>query len=474
MNQALPSLRVLVMLLICVAMVVTSGACRDQLPLRTREGKPPNVLLITVDTLRTDRLGAYGHTIATSPSIDRLAGQGVRFARCVSSAPETAPAAATLITGLYQHHHRVFHNLATMPPQIDTLAERLKEAGYTTRALIGNFLLTEKYGFDQGFDYLESFSSPKSLTSSDDRGAALAADWLSSLPPEPWFLWVHFMDPHGPYNSAPPWWSEAFAYPDQGSGSADQPHGPAIATGDGNFGLGIIPRYQSMRGLDRLAQYVRRYDGEIRFTDAQIGKLVATLDWMGLRERTLVALTADHGESLTEHNEYLQHGWFLYDTTLHVPLILSWPDKLASGIVADEQVGGADLMPTILELVGVERHANALDGRSFADALFARPLPAQPPVYSVGPRKNQPFAISTGRYKLIHKPAGRPDDPSAAPASKEFNGPERIELYRLDEDPGEVHDLSETDGDKTSELLAAIREFERSYYLSLLNPVSSD
>jgi arylsulfatase A-like enzyme len=252
------------------------------------------------------------------------------------------------------------------------------------------------------------------------------------------------MDPHGPYVSADESWSKDFQYPPYLLG-ADQP----LTVSPSNFGLGVLPKYQQIPAHDRPSQYVRRYDGEIRFTDAQIGRLLAAIDARGDRADTLIVLSADHGESLTEHRELFQHGWFVYDTTIKVPLLLSWPGVLPAGRVVDTQVSGVDLVPTLDELLDLETPETGglplFDGQSFARLLFG-PEPesaaALRVAFSVGARENHPFAVRAGRWKMIHTPAGRPPVPIQHFPREGFDTPERFELYNLASDPTEVTNLA--------------------------------
>jgi len=419
------------------------------------------VLLISIDTLRPDHLGAYGYAIPTSPIIDRLSASGVRVATCVASAPETAPAMASLLTGMYQYRTRVVANRGTLQAYVSTIAERLQESGYATAGFIGNTLLGADRGFDQGFEHFEAFRHENPLAPSDDRGVTLASDWIAAAPATPWFVWLHLIDPHGPYISAKPSWSAGFTYPDDTFG-ADAP----VPPGTGNFGLGIVPTYQQFLGKDaRPSDFVRRYDGEIRFADAQLERLLGAID----PSETVVVLTADHGESLTEHDEYFQHGWFLYDTTLTVPLIVSWPGVLPSDTVLDRQVSAVDVAPTIYEIVGVApaaADATPVDGESFARELFH--ADASPPAmaFAVGPRENHPFTVRAGRWKLIHTPAGRPPVPTKNYPIHGFDTPERFELYDTIADPGETTNLADRHPERVTELKGALAAFRTKLRMS--------
>ncbi|TFH23274.1 MAG: hypothetical protein E4H03_06570, partial [Myxococcales bacterium] len=405
--------RILLALFIAIAMAtamaVGVGACRprsEAFPLRNNDGTPPNVLLISIDTLRADHLGAYGYRIPTSPAISDLAARGTLFERCLSPASETGPGAASLITGRYQDRHGAWSNVVPLSDDVTTLAEHFSAAGYATAGFVGNRLLGTKFGFDQGFDTFEGFWTDDMDEPSDAEGVRLATEWIADhgeSSTKPWFLWLHLMDPHGPYTSTPPSWSNGFEYA-PGTFGDDAPVKLAFS----NYGLGIIPRYQQIEHERQLSRYVRRYDGEILFTDTQVGRLLAMLEETGLRQRTLIVLSADHGESLTEHEEYLQHGWYVYDTTLRVPLVIAWAGHLMEATAIESPVSTVDVVPTLIELLGLSAPPHSVDGESFAPALLGGSLDPERSLFAFGARANHPFAVSRGRWKLIHTAAGRP------------------------------------------------------------------
>ena len=427
-------------------------------------GKLPNILLLSIDTLRADHMGMYGYNNATTPWMDSLAARGTVIERALSSATETAPAVATFLTGLYQDRHGVAYNRANLPDKTLTLAEILKAGGYATSAFVANRIVDDKHGFGQGFDRFDVAGiEPPATVTTDDRVVAMALDHLRTEPKdEPWFAWVHLLDPHGPYNSAPPWWSEAFQYSPRLFGDDAERSVSEI-----NFGLGVIPRYQFQPDAKRLSSYVRRYDGEVRFTDHQVGALLGGLALAG-HEDTLVVLVADHGESLTEHDELLQHGWFVYDTTARVPLVFAWPGQIGVGARVRTQMCTVDIVPTILDLVGVQASGaeggqqgdQQFDGASLAAELRGgdpAPGSATRDCYTIGPRDNHPFALSSGGLKFILTPAGAPPDPITARAQKEagmppIQTPERRELYDLAADPGETTDILKQRADDASDL----------------------
>jgi len=278
-----------------------------------------NILLVTLDTTRADRLGCYGRAGAATPVLDRLAGGGVRFAEAVTVAPETLPAHATLFTGLLPPRHGVRINAEDrLESRHVTLAEVARARGYETAAFVSAFVLDARFGLDQGFDLYddqvdaaEGAVFPSGL---NERPAGRTTDaalaWLRARDRRrPFLAWVHYFDPHAPY--APP---EPFA--------------------------------------TRFA--ASPYDGEVAFMDAQVGRLLAGLDAAGQRDRTLVIVVGDHGESLGEHGERT-HSVFLYRSAARVPLIVSNPRLFPRPAVVDGTVVSlADLAPTVLDLLGVE------------------------------------------------------------------------------------------------------------------------
>ena len=291
---------------------------------------PPNVLLVTIDTLRADHVGAYGYSAAATPVLDELAHRGVRFASVESAAPLTGPSHATILTGQYPPRHGVRENVSfLLEPGQTTLATRLRRRGYHTGAFVGAYPVAAGFGFGQGFDHFsEGLHANPGIGQGAERPANevadAAVDWLRAAAP-PFFAWVHFYDPHAPYAPPPPF-RERFA---------DRP-----------------------------------YDGEIAFTDEQLGRVVGALREAGHAEDTLVLVLADHGEGLREHEE-AGHGILIYESTLRVPLIVSGPG-VPRGLVVNDAVGTVDVVPTLLALLGLEAPAD-LPGRSLRPALLGRP-----------------------------------------------------------------------------------------------------
>jgi arylsulfatase A-like enzyme/tetratricopeptide (TPR) repeat protein len=273
-----------------------------------------NVLLITLDTTRAGRLANYGNQRIATPALDRIAAEGVLFSNALATAPTTLPSHASIMTGLYPVHHGARANgRFRLAEEHDTLAEILREQGYSTAAVVSAFVLDSRYGLAQGFevynDAMRADGFNQALGASERRAEITtthALSWLSKVS-APFFLWVHYFDPHANYDPPKPF----------------------------------------------SAQYRRNlYDGEIAYVDAQIDRLLAHLDESGISERTLVVVAGDHGEGLAEHNE-LTHGYLLYDVTLKVPLILRGGPALGAGIHIADRVSVVDIAPTVLALLGI-------------------------------------------------------------------------------------------------------------------------
>jgi choline-sulfatase len=329
----------------------------------------PNILLITLDTVRADRFGAYGYKAASTPTIDRLADEGVRFDDATSQAPLTAPAHAAMLTGHYPGRLGIRNNGSTAIPESSlTLAEALKGAGYRTGAFIGAFVVDRAYGFGQGFDRFDADFKGfrQEIKGQVQRRASEVIDpamaWIGTGPAgTPFFAWVHLYDAHTPYDAPAP-----FAAQFKG----------------------------------------RAYDGEIAYVDAQVGRLVAMLRSSGTLDRTIVVVIGDHGEALGEHGEE-DHGIFLYESVMRVPWIVRAPG--ISSRVISEQVRGIDLMPTVLELAGVPP-GERIDGGSVVALMRGGSRTDPPPSYSETWYPQLHFgwsrlrALRVGEWKYIDAP----------------------------------------------------------------------
>jgi choline-sulfatase len=356
------------LLLGAMGLLAAAGCSRGGGPLPAR----PHVLLVTIDTLRADHLGSYGYRAAVTPTLDGLAARGVRFAVAVAHAPLTAPSHASILTGLTPLHHGVRDNGAyALPATARSVAMAFREAGYRTAAFVSGFPLKRRFGFDAGFDvYDDNLPRGKDarrtayVERTADRTTEAALRWLEAEPKaaasrSPFFVWVHYYDPHAPYEA------------------------PAAF----------------------MAGAASPYDGEVAFVDAQLGRLLRRIAETANDRPTLVLVTADHGESLGEHGEDT-HGIFVYDATLRVPFLLVGPG-VPTGAVSATVARGIDVAPTLLDYAGLS--AKGMEGRSLRRAASGERL-ADEPAYaeSLHPQLQYGWAPlhawRTSKLKLIDAP----------------------------------------------------------------------
>lgn len=430
----------------------------------SREPERFNLLLISLDTLRADHLGCYGYERATSPNLDALARESLLFTHAQSPRAKTTPAIASLLSGLYPHEHGVRDLAQPLDASVPLLQERLKSAGYRTGAIVGNWVLTDaRAGLARGFDlWCESLPDTLGVPPDDapQRGAksmtdaALVALGLEPAPREasfapresfvddrgaPWFLWLHYMDPHGPYT--PPSEHDVFA-----SAAPEPIHPPterdplhAVRIAEYN----VPPDARLADGTIDAGRVRARYDGEILYLDAELGRLFARLRAAGELERTLVVVTADHGESLGEHLYWFEHGVYAYENTCRVPLLLRMPAKLLPEQPhagrRDADVSLVDLAPTLLALLDVAPPPGARKRSEVIDlAIENQPSPA--PVFCEKVERTdiggavQIKAVRSGDWKLIRRFTTHPSTRELIALSEE--------LYDLASDPLEARNLS--------------------------------
>jgi arylsulfatase len=310
------------------------------------------LLLISVDTLRADRLGAYGSDREITPRIDALARQSQVFGAAYAPTSHTVPSVNAILTGRYPEELGIWSNESVLPAGVPTLATAFREAGWHTAAVVSNWLLRHVSGLQAGFEYydermpeLEATRPMPERVASDTTAAAL--DALHHCLPDAasrCFLWVHYQDPHGPYT--PPgdmrarWLERERAEPD-GRRQLEPLPGP--------FGVGGIPSYQLLEGEREVAFYRAGYDAEVAYLDRAIGHLLDALVERELFEQAVVVLTADHGESLGEDDYWFSHGEFLSDPLVRVPLLIRSPGAPARS--REDIVSLVDLHPTLTALL---------------------------------------------------------------------------------------------------------------------------
>ncbi|MBN1224425.1 MAG: sulfatase-like hydrolase/transferase [Candidatus Aminicenantes bacterium] len=348
-----------------------------------------NLLIITIDTLRADHLGIYGYDKIETPNIDALGRNGVLFTRAFCHVPLTLPSHCSLFTGTLPLFHGIRDNGYRLPESNTTLAQIMKNNGYATAAFVGAFPLDSRFGLDKGFDVYDDLYGSKNVVrdlSFIERRAAevnnSAVAWIEKNKEKKFFVWIHYFDPHSPY----------------------EPPSPFSRTYAG-----------------------REYDGEIAYTDSVIGDLIEKLDQLRLSDRTLTILTSDHGEGLGEHNE-TTHGIFIYDSTLRVPLIFHNPRKWAKSRIVKTPVSTIDIMPTIIELMRIDKNPE-IQGESLLPVLSKETSISDKYIYieSVAAMMDRNWAplqgIRSGEWKYIDAPIP--------------------ELYNLESDPNEEVNLVE-------------------------------
>lgn len=378
--------------------------------------KRPNVLLVTIDTLRADHLGTYGYARPTSPGIDAFAARSAVFENAHSSSSWTLPSLASIHTSLLSTTHGCWKISSRLEPEFTTAAELLRDAGYDTAMVACHIFLSAQYGLQQGFthvddelvrppsDAAEAISSP-GVT---ERGVRFLERKAAAAEDVPWFLWLHYFDPHDAY------------LPHEGYSE--------------EFGTGAE---------------IDLYDGEIAFTDHHVGLVLEKLAELGLEDDTIVVITADHGEEFGEHG-FRRHGYSLYQEAVRIPLVVRVPGGAPRRI--PEVVSNVDLLPTLLEACGLEvgrlqgaTCAHELEGRSLLAAI--RGTDALPPgaaVSEVRWHDGQDLrALREGSWKLVEdQSADRKTDQGA--------------LYDLARDPGEKTDLRATEDARSRALTEAV------------------
>jgi arylsulfatase A-like enzyme/predicted Zn-dependent protease len=339
---------------------------------RLRDGRDFNVIVITLDTTRSDHLGCYGCRDVETPTIDGFAARGVRFEHCYAQTPLTLPSHTTLFTGTLPLFHGIRDNGGFfVPEKLKTMAELFKDKGYETGAFIAAYVLDSKWGLNQGFDtYYDKFDMGKfkriSLGTVQRPGNEVldqALPWLEERKDKRFFTWLHLYDPHTPYDPPPPY---------------DK----------------LYPNHP--------------YLGEIAFADSQLGRLWHWLESNDLLRKTFIVFAGDHGESLGEHEEQ-SHGFFIYQATIHVPLIIVTPFPKLQGLVSPEVTGLVDVLPTVCDMAGLPVPSE-VQGKSLLPAFFGRRRKENPLVYSETyyPRFHYGWsdlkAVQDSRYKLILAP----------------------------------------------------------------------
>jgi len=413
------------------------------------ETESPSIVLVMIDTLRADRLGCYGFDGETSPFISGLAKEGVLFTSVLAASPWTGPSVSAVLTGKYPDEIGIHDLKDPLPISATTLAQSLKKKGYTTAAVISNAIAGPDFGHNRGYDYFyfERYKDKKGNTPprpvfTADRVTDKALEWLNDSiqvsgrrsarkRDQPFFLYVHYTDPHEPY-IPPLFWKERYMKEEYGVGE-DLLLEAAFTR------IPLTP--------DQLKGVSAHYEAEIAFTDHEVGRLIESLP-----PDTLVVLTSDHGEEFFEHRRFL-HGQSLFQELLHVPLIFRGPGIPADVIVSDP-VSHVDITPTLLDLAGLAE-AGKGPGRNLSGQSLSRYFEKKPrdrerdeprPLFAVlETQKKHCIAVKRGPWKLLFYPRVK-----------------KLRLFNLDTDPGEKQDLSRENRKIVSSLIRFLQEREQS------------
>ena len=402
---------------------------------RLAKGERPNVFVIVMDTLRADRFGSYGNSNDLTPRMDALAAEGVLFERARTVASYTWPSTASIFTGLYPHAHGVLGNgQAYLVDRVETLAELFTDAGYTTGAFVANPLISHAGNFQQGF---ETFVNAPSV-----RARALnerVDHWIDEQVDSALFTYVHYFDPHNPYNAPPGHEPGEDAVPDYTQQDvASVPHLEATYQ-DVVWDKKQIRDFQLQNN-----QNLRDYDAEVVYMDTAVGELIDGWRARGLLDDALIVVLSDHGEEFFEHGRPF-HGPNLYDESLHIPLWITGfgPSALEPAVV-ERSVHVTDILPTLIELTGVPGPRTDPAGSS----LLSKGRDEPQYFLSMNGEEvgiegmTEKLSIYVAPWKLIQTPASG-----------------RVELYRLDLDPGELDDLADVETDVRDRLLETLEDW---------------
>jgi arylsulfatase len=444
-------MRTILIAVAAISLIPASGCdSRPTDPVVLGAGEPlPNVVFIMIDTLRADRLGVLGSDLGLTPAIDAMAQEGVLFERASAAAPWTQPSIASVFTGRYPAAHKAgdyrgardasaksIPAIPTLAGEFRTLAEHLGDAGYETAGFVSNQFVAARFGFGQGFGHYDTTFAANETAGSVINAAALA--WLDDRKQaSPFFLYLHYMDPHSPYTDDPRFLDPSLDRLEEG-----EPDRFRLLTSKQFESLGHhIDQIRWPGGIERhslLVNYLEywqaRYDAGVEQIDSYLGELRSDLVDRALWDDAYVIVASDHGEAFQEHG-FWDHGHTVHEVELHVPFILRWPGKLTAGRRVRQEVSLVDLLPTLLDQLRLDL-PRGLQGGSLVPLLEGARLDERP-IFGehvrVGPEQK---AVRSGRWKLIE----------ALPIGS------KPELYDLARDPGETNNLAERDPDRVLEL----------------------
>ncbi|MDO8602527.1 MAG: sulfatase [Candidatus Omnitrophota bacterium] len=357
--------------------------------------KRPNIILITIDAVRADHLSCYGYGRFTTPNIDKLAAGGALFLQAIAPSTDTYYSVPAIITSTYSHYHGIKDKRnALVNPLVPTFAEILSKNNYCTGLFSNGYSFSHIKGVDRGFG---TFVVNGNIAA--DELTNISLKWLKSKGKRNFLLWIHYLEPHAPYTPPFPYGTlyikDKFNTNDKNIsiGSSDKTWG----------GLKIIPYIVAQNNITSVNYYISQYDGEIKFVDEQIGVLLDKLKVLKLDKNTLIVITADHGESLGEHNRYFQHGGMPFDALLHVPLVFKYEPLALKDKKITRQVSSADIFPTILEILKI-KCPKAIYGKSLLGLIQGKTKNRDPYIFIKAQiiDHNLAYSLRTEKWKLIY------------------------------------------------------------------------
>ncbi len=414
----------------------------------------PNIIMVMIDTLRADCLGCYGNTSGNTPNIDEIAAQGVTIQRVISAAPWTQPSIASFFSSLYPGVHKVVNyaqafnatfrgkaKVVVFDDSFETLAESLQVRGYATAAFVANPFILSEYGFAQGFDHFDSRFANNTTPGRVVNDAAV--EWIQQRDVDkPFFAYLHYMDPHGPYDAEAQFLNPLL------DGIEQMPNKTTLTDKQFeslkyllNLPKGYLADKERHDRLNHYREYwMARYQAGVRQADHHLGGLAAKLSELGLWEDAYIIITSDHGEALCEHDLW-EHGWSVHHTDAHIPMVLRWPTGLPSGVRVQKMLRSIDLMPTILDHLGLTGPAG-MQGTTMAPFFENRPPSTTLDAFIESVKMGQEQkGIYVGNFKLMTTPATR-----------------WMGLYDIDVDPYEQHNLLGQYPQRVNELKSLLQQ----------------
>ncbi|MBI4970709.1 MAG: sulfatase [Candidatus Omnitrophica bacterium] len=399
--------------------VVFNFAWKKTLQTNLNKSDAPNVLLLTVDTMRADHLGLYGYKRNTSPTIDQFGKENVTFTSAVCQWPKTSQSFASMLTGTYFYQTGIPINVATRLPAKNLLmSEIFSNAGYKTAAFQSNANLAKYFDFDSGFDTYEELWHKQSGPAREmgwfrsDLVVNRTIDWIKKNRGKRFFVWTHIVDPHAPYTPPAPY-NSMFVNDGLGNDYAPVP-------------LGKISEHARLGDHNDPDYYVSQYDGEIRFTDDQIGKLFQALKNFGLDKNTIVIFTSDHGESFGNHDFFFDHGKYPFEDCAHVPLIIRDPKHLSKSAIVQTPVSLIDILPTVLSLANISVTNAPFQGQNLTSGQF------QYQFIESGDSEKYQRTVRDKEWKLVFAPD---------PTDQKALGIGPFALYHFTEDKKEIRNV---------------------------------